>query len=319
MAVLVGAGLSSGLAVGGPAPVFAAVDESVAGTGTVGETQAEQCEGSFEISATGTGTGTDATGNFSFTCIASGLFFSGTIDCLVTGPSRGSVGPYKVAVMSGLVSASTDPVYPVGTDLRVSAGDGALADGRDFVGFEKRLTDCESLNSGGYFVTAGEVVVTYPDADNDGAKDGADNCPAVANWQQEDTDRDGVGDACDATPTGDTDGDGIDNAVDNCPTVANPGQLDTDSDGAGDSCDSTPTGDTDNDGVDNAIDNCPTVANADQTDSDGDGVGDACDSTPFPTPPSAKACRKGGWQTYTDASGQPFTSQSACMKYARNA
>ncbi|MCC7516953.1 MAG: thrombospondin type 3 repeat-containing protein, partial [Pseudomonadales bacterium] len=121
---------------------------------------------------------------------------------------------------------------------------------------------------------------TVPDSDADGVVDATDNCPLVANPGQEDTDNDGLGDACDTTPTGDTDGDGVDNATDNCPLVANPAQTDTDGDGTGDACDSTPTGDTDGDGVDNATDNCPTVANPAQTDTDGDGTGDACDSTP---------------------------------------
>ena len=72
-----------------------------------------------------------------------------------------------------------------------------------------------------------------PDADNDGAGDGSDNCPAVPNPSQTDTDDDGEGDACDL----DDDNDGLEDTADNCPLVANPGQADFDGDGIGDACD----------------------------------------------------------------------------------
>ncbi|MGX9728938.1 MAG: kelch repeat-containing protein [Candidatus Electronema sp. VV] len=49
--------------------------------------------------------------------------------------------------------------------------------------------------------------------------DTQDNCPAVANPDQANSDGDGQGDACD-----------------NCPAVANPGQEDSDGDGIGDAC-----------------------------------------------------------------------------------
>lgn len=76
------------------------------------------------------------------------------------------------------------------------------------------------------------------DADGDGVDDKVDNCPAVANADQLDTDHDVVGDACD----GDDDGDGVYDEDDNCPLVPNPGQEDGDHDGLGDAC-QTPTPD----------------------------------------------------------------------------
>ncbi len=96
----------------------------------------------------------------------------------------------------------------------------------------------------------------------------------------------------------DGDGDGVPDATDNCPAVANPAQTDTDNDGIGDACDSTPNGpDDDGDGVADSRDNCPTVSNANQLDSDGDGIGDACDSKPG-GPTSMKECKNGGWRDF---------------------
>ena len=43
-----------------------------------------------------------------------------------------------------------------------------------------------------------------------------------------------MGNACDLTPNGDDDSDTVDNLADNCPAIANADQQDTDNDGAGD-------------------------------------------------------------------------------------
>jgi hypothetical protein len=112
-------------------------------------------------------------------------------------------------------------------------------------------------------VTCPTAAKTGHDADSDEIDDGCDLCPN--------------------DPINDPDGDWICARYDNCPLVYNPDQDDSDSDGIGDACDPDfGTGgihkpDSDSDGILDENDNCPTVANHDQRDSDLDGIGDACD------------------------------------------
>jgi hypothetical protein len=84
------------------------------------------------------------------------------------------------------------------------------------------------------FGTADQVTIFdfEPDTDDDGIGEGVDNCPNGYNQIQQDTDVDGVGDACDE----DIDGDGVLNAQDNCPYTSNIGQQDADLDDVGDAC-----------------------------------------------------------------------------------
>ena len=71
------------------------------------------------------------------------------------------------------------------------------------------------------------------DLDQDGVDDSTDNCLNVKNPDQQNTNGDEFGDAC---QPGDQDMDGVTDAVDNCRWVANPDQKDEDNDGVGDVC-----------------------------------------------------------------------------------
>ncbi|MBH25208.1 MAG: hypothetical protein CMH57_12290 [Myxococcales bacterium] len=72
------------------------------------------------------------------------------------------------------------------------------------------------------------------DTDGDGVLNDEDNCPAVSNPGQQDSDGDGTGDACEGA---DADRDGVPDDIDNCPLVFNDTQKDADANGVGDACD----------------------------------------------------------------------------------
>ena len=163
----------------------------------------------------------------------------------------------------------------------------ANADGRaDAVDWTANMV-LAALFSGGTsdLASADFAAATSNDADNDGFDDrGSDNCPALGEAIQTDTDSDGQGDACDSCPNdaaNDADGDSFCADADNCPLLSNNPQTNTDVDLLGDACDSCPNdaaNDADADTVCGDIDNCPAVANPTQDDADEDGVGDACDT-----------------------------------------
>jgi len=189
----------------------------------------------------------------------------GSIDVTIIAPCLG--GPDNCPVDSNPSQADINQ-DGIGDACQDSDGDG--------------LTDAEEDSNGNGVVDTGELDPFLPDSDGDGVCDGpvipasascmiaGDNCPALSNPLQEDSDLDGRGDVCDD----DIDGDGIINTVETS-SGTNPLNPDTDSDRVCDgavevfvinACGAGP-------------DNCPTNPNPYQSDFDADGTGDACDDT----------------------------------------
>lgn len=120
--------------------------------------------------------------------------------------------------------------------------------------------------------TGGGVFGSIPpdeDTDHDGVPDETDNCPVVANPDQNDSNSNEIGDAC----VGDWDGDGVEDSEDNCWEDPNPNQADLDLDGVGNLCDR----DRDGDGYTNDFEGAIVGTNPDLWDSDGDRISDYFD------------------------------------------
>lgn len=140
-----------------------------------------------------------------------------------------SVMPVTGGAVESSIGAGTGPGhFLAGVVSAFTTYGGALEEGQ----IAEQIGESRVEESGEMVVPAQEA-----DSDGDGVSDGADNCPAVANADQADTDMDGQGDACESP---DGDGDGVPDATDNCPSVYNPGQEDANGDGIGDACGGMP-------------------------------------------------------------------------------
>jgi len=256
--------------------------------------------------------------NYSGGAISQYYYYSSTpvLSCLMRGPYS-IVGRSRVFPVNGVaqLSQQQDVCFLADNGLSCYYRSASWTNWQELPSFTAQLNwtyASQSIDSSVSIDSDGDSLKRGVDpddlsleSDGDGVLDATDNCPAISNADQLNTDGDTQGNVCDgdddndgvadvtdafpldATETLDTDGDGTGNnadadddaddvadSSDNCALIANPDQLNTDGDANGNMCDN----DDDNDGDLDGNDNCPVNANADQLNTDADSEGDVCDS-----------------------------------------
>jgi thrombospondin type 3 repeat protein len=175
----------------------------------------------FEFAAMSSSNGENVSGTVSHQY--GPLDVTANVTCLAVNGSRATVGgtivsspgtqPWEPFAVGRSVTFTIEDNAPAtGTVDRISGiQSGAAPSACVEQGF---LFDLESGDIGVQDDVAGEL--PQPDADGDGVLDDVDNCPGVANPDQQDADGDGAGDACDALSYAFA---GFFAPVDNLPTV----------------------------------------------------------------------------------------------------
>lgn len=164
-------------------------------------------------------------------------------------PSLSPTGPFSYTVSYSGASSVSLSISDISLSSQGTAACSASVSGTGTSQRTVTLSSCSGVGTVGFSVAPGSATgtggesatgvgspraVLDTDTDMDGIGSSFDNCPSVSNPTQQDTDGDGVGDAC--NDADDADGDEYADALDNCPTVSNPSQVDTNGDGIGDAC-----------------------------------------------------------------------------------
>jgi plastocyanin len=107
---------------------------------------------------------------------------------------------------AGLISATTlIGVNPVGSQGVIVSGPTVSVDTYGTVTWFNINFDTGFdgwVGADNYVLATSTPVFTIIDTDKDTVADSVDNCPAIANTDQSDRDKDGIGDVCDSTPDG---------------------------------------------------------------------------------------------------------------------